>query len=67
MENAKRNLLHIEVIRLIAAFFVIFNHLAGEGYTLFLAYPPSSFQHWLYLFFSMLCNITFYKEGPWLR
>ena len=22
-------------------------------------------QYWL--FFSMLCNITFYKEGPWLR
>ena len=58
MDTSKRTLTHIEIIRIIAAFFVIFNHTDLEGYTLFTLYPPDSFQHWFYLFFSVICKIS---------
>lgn len=35
IQDNKRNLLHIELIRIIAAYFVIFNHTGKRGFFLF--------------------------------
>ena len=57
MAEKKDRLLHIEVLRVIAAFLVIFNHTGSLGFTLFQRYESSTFLYWLYLFFSVLCKI----------
>lgn len=58
MKSENRNILYIEVIRVVAAFFVIFNHSGSEGFTMFMKYPPDSFQHWFYLSVSALTKIN---------
>lgn len=54
----ERNLLHIECMRIIAAFFVIFNHTEGNGFFLFSGYPRGSFIYWLYMSISVFCKIS---------
>lgn len=54
----KRNLLHIECMRILAAFFVIFNHTEGNGYFLFAECPRGSFLYWLYMSISVFCKIS---------
>lgn len=53
----KPRLLHIEIIRILAAFSVIFNHTGSEGFTLFMKYDAGTLRYWLYLLFSVLCKI----------
>ena len=50
--------LHIEVLRIIAAFFVIFNHTGDLGYTLFQTYERSHLRYWFYLCFSVACKVS---------
>lgn len=58
MQTEKRSLLHIEIIRIIAAFFVIFNHTGNYGFSLFTQYPPDSVRYWVYLLISVLSKIS---------
>lgn len=63
MENDRimkreRNLLHIECMRILAAFFVIFNHTEGNGYFLFAGCPRGSLSYWLYMSISVFCKIS---------
>ena len=37
----ERNLIHIECIRILAAYFVIFNHTGNDGFFLFAGYDGS--------------------------
>lgn len=55
MDNKR---LDIELIRIIAVFFVIFNHTGTMGYFLFASYEPRSIQYWIYLFISVFCKIS---------
>lgn len=59
-ENMKkeRNLIHIEFIRIFAAFFVIFNHTGNDGFFLFVFYDKGSLTYWAYMFLSVLCKIS---------
>ena len=59
-ENMKkeRNLIHIEFIRIFAAFFVIFNHTGNDGFFLFAFYDKGSLTYWAYMFLSVLCKIS---------
>lgn len=45
-------------MRIVAIFFVIFNHTAKNGFWLFSLYPPDSFQYWTYLFLSVFCKFS---------
>lgn len=47
IQDNKRNLLHIELIRIIAACFVIFNHTGKRGFFLFSVYERGSLQYWV--------------------
>lgn len=53
-----RNLIHIECMRIIAAFLVIFNHTRGKGFFLFAEYERGSFLYWLYMFPSIFCKVA---------
>ena len=58
LKDNKRNLLHIELIRIIAAYFVIFNHTSKRGFFLFSVYERGSLQYWIYMVFSVFCKIS---------
>jgi len=53
-----KRIVHIDMLRIIAAFFVIFNHTGKSGFTMFLSYKSSSFAYWFYLFFSVLSKVS---------
>ena len=46
----------LEIMRIFASFFVIFNHIGG--YTLFSNYPTNSVQFWLYIPFGIFCKFA---------
>lgn len=50
--------LSIELMRIIATFFVIFNHTREMGFFLFPHYPTDTYQYWLYLFLSIFCKFA---------
>ena len=58
LKENKRNLLHIELLRIMAAYFVIFNHTKGKGFFLFSIYERGSLQYWVYMVFSIFCKIS---------
>ena len=54
----KRNLIHIEFIRIIAAFFVIFNHTGDKGFFLYSTYEFGGIQFWITLILSIFCKVA---------
>ncbi len=56
MTSSKR--LDIELMRIIAAFFVIFNHTGNTGFFLFSLSDSQSIQYWIYLFISIFCKLS---------
>lgn len=50
--------IHIEAIRIVACFFVIFNHTGLDGFFLFSNYPANTFQYWIYLILSISCRVS---------
>lgn len=54
----KTKYLYIECLRILAAFFVIFNHTGYEGFLLFTQREPGSLPFWLYLFFAVFCKFS---------
>lgn len=55
-EPSKR-LVHLDLLRLLAIFFVIFNHTSDRGYTLFVE-KSDSILCFFYMMFSILCKIA---------
>lgn len=49
---------YLESLRIIAIFFVIFNHTGNKGYFLFSERPVGSAQFWIYLFISIFCKFA---------
>lgn len=58
IKKQKPKLVYIEAIRIIALFFVIFNHTNQRGYTHFTVYPGGSFQYWFAMLFSIIAGIS---------
>lgn len=58
-ENTIQNKsVYIEFIRIIAIFFVIYNHTSEMGFSLFASRQPDSFQFWIYMFVSVFCKVA---------
>lgn len=58
-ENAMRSKnLDLELMRILACFFVIFNHTGNNGFFLFSSYDNHSLQFWVYLFISVFCKFS---------
>ena len=55
-ENNK--IIYLEIIRIIAAFFVVFIHTDNQGLHLYTRYPCESWRFWVYLFISLFCNVA---------
>lgn len=53
-----KKLIHIELIRILAAFLVIFNHTGSKGYFLFSSYPFATMPYFIYMAFSVFCKIA---------
>ena len=49
--------LHVDILRILAIFLVVFNHTAERGYTLF-ANSTDSFLYFPYMMFSVFCKIA---------
>ncbi len=45
-------------MRVLAAFFVVFNHTSSSGHFLFSLYPPNSIQYWFYMFPAAFCHFA---------
>lgn len=50
--------LHFEIMRIVAIFWVIFNHTGESGFSLFTLRPGGSAPFWIYLFFSVFCDFS---------
>ena len=57
-EMEKRNLLHIEFIRIFAAYFVIFNHTGENGFFLFANCEKGSLAYWGYMLITVFCKVS---------
>lgn len=57
-ENKNNKLIHLEVMRIIAIFFVVFNHTGKSGFFLFSQYGTKTPQFWIYLFVSIFCKFS---------
>lgn len=53
----KKNLA-FELMRIVAAFFVIFNHTGEDGFLLYAGYPDNSLQYWLYACVTVFCKMA---------
>ena len=59
MKIIKNNkILYLEIMRIIAIFFVIFNHTNKMGYLAFMNYSYSDLRYWLYMFVSIFCKFS---------
>lgn len=54
----KNNLLHIEVIRIIAIILVIYNHTGDRGSTLYTQYQSTEIAYWFWSFWAHYCKIN---------
>ena len=51
-------ILYLEILRILAAFFVIFNHTGINGFFLFSKYGVNTITFWLGAFFSIFCKFS---------
>ena len=56
--HKKSKKVYIEFLRVLAIFFVIFNHTGTDGFFLFSLYPDNSIRFWLYLFVTVFCKFA---------
>lgn len=50
--------LHFEMMRILAIFWVIFNHTGNNGFFLFAQKPKGEYLFWVYLFISVFCKFS---------
>lgn len=58
MTGKQGKLIHIEIMRIVAIFWIIFNHTEEEGFFLFSKQPVGGTQFWVYLFMSIFCKFS---------
>ena len=56
--NTKNKIVYVELLRILAIFFVIFNHTNQRGYVHFTLYEIGSFEYWFYMLFSLIAGIS---------
>ena len=56
--DTKHFKLHFEIMRIIAIFFVIFNHTGQEGFFLFYNYESDTLSYWIYMALSVFCKFS---------
>lgn len=56
--NSSGKHLYLEIMRILACFFVIFNHTGNNGFFLFSQRNWGSMQFWLYMFISVFCKFS---------
>lgn len=56
--NKQKKILYLELLRVLAIFFVIFNHTGENGFFLFAHYKSTEIQYWLYLGISVFCKFS---------
>lgn len=56
--NRDQKVLYFEVMRIFAAFFVVFNHSGNYGFARFCLYPDSSVLFWIYLAMAVFCKFA---------
>lgn len=54
----KDRIIYLEIIRIIAAFFVVFNHTDSQGYMLYMEYTCDSWRFWVYMIPSICCKVA---------
>ncbi|MBR2240732.1 MAG: acyltransferase [Clostridia bacterium] len=54
----KNKLIYIEIMRILAIFFVIFNHTKENGFCMFVSENPEEIQFWIYLIPSVFCKFS---------
>lgn len=59
METAKR-LIHLDLIKILAIFLVIFNHTSERGFSLFASWPRGSVRYFTYLVPSVFCKVAIF-------
>ena len=57
-EISKERKLYLEWMRIIAIFFVIFNHTGSDGFFLFSRYPGDPVRYWGYMFLSVFSKFS---------
>ena len=50
--------IYIEILRIFAIFWVVFDHTGDWGYTLFTKYTENSLKYWIYLGFTIFCKVA---------
>lgn len=56
--NRHQKYLYLELMRILACFFVIFNHTGNNGFFLFSQRPWGGLQFWIYMFVSIFCKFS---------
>lgn len=57
MNEKKEKYIYLEMLRVLAIFFVIYNHTEMDGLFLYTQYPDTSIQYWCYLFITILFRV----------
>ena len=52
---SKNKHIDLEIMRILACYFVIFNHTGNNGYFLFSKYGSNTITFWIYMFISVFC------------
>lgn len=58
IETTNNKYLYLEVIRIIACFFVVFNHTGDYGFSAFCKEPVGSVAFWIYMIPSVFCKFS---------
>ena len=60
MKNQNKRIIYLDILRVIAIFFVIFNHTGIDGFFLFSLKSPSHLPFWIYSFISVFSKFAVY-------
>ena len=58
MVKEKNKIIYLEILRILAAFFVIFNHTGNDGFFLFSLKSSNHLPFWIYAFISVFCKFA---------
>ena len=58
LSTGKKKILYVEILRILAILFVLFNHTNTDGFTHFTLCGIGSFAYWFWMFFSIFCKFS---------
>ena len=54
----RHRIIYLDILRIIACYFVIFNHTGSQGFFLFSKLAPDDYFYWIYLFISIFDKVA---------